>query len=156
MKIQVLTFAMSITLITTSCNKSAASKITEAEIAKTKEIIASSEKLPILEIDKKMHDFGTINEGDKVETEFILTNVGESDLIIIDAKASCGCTVPVKPSEPIKPGKSAPIKVSFDSNGKPGQQEKSITITSNTLSGIETCSIKAKVTPKKPSGLLNN
>ncbi len=154
MKTQVLsTIALGLLLAVTSCKDSAASKITQAEIAKTNEIIASSQKVPILEIDKKLHDFGTINEGDKVETEFILTNKGEADLVIIDAKASCGCTVPVKPSEPIKPGKSAPIKVSFDSNGKPGQQEKSITITANTESGIETCSIKANVIAKKAPGL---
>jgi hypothetical protein len=72
-------------------------------------------KFPKVKLDKEVHDFGTINEGDMVETEFLVTNDGEVDLIISDAKGSCGCTVPEPPKEPIKPGASAPIKVTFNS-----------------------------------------
>ena len=104
-------------------------------------------KFPKVELDKEVHDFGTINEGDVVETEFIVKNVGETDLIISDAKGSCGCTVPEPPKEPIKPGASAPIKVSFDSKGKPGSQEKTVTLTTNSENGHETFKIKANVTP---------
>ena len=105
-------------------------------------------KLPKVKLDKLVHDFGTINEGDKVETEFIVTNDGEADLVIAEAKGSCGCTVPQPPKDPIKPGDSAPIKVSFNSQGKPGAQEKTVTLTTNTENGHETFQIKANVTPK--------
>ena len=104
--------------------------------------------LPKVKLDKLVHDFGTINEGDKVETEFIVTNDGEADLVIDEAKGSCGCTVPQPPKDPIKPGDSAPIKVSFNSQGKPGAQEKTVTLTTNTENGHETFKIKANVTPK--------
>ena len=95
----------------------------------------------------RIFDFGYINEGDKVTTEFILTNTGDADLVIVSAVGSCGCTVPEPPKDPIKPGESAPIKVSFDSKGKPGNQEKTVTLTTNTENGREMFKIKANVTP---------
>ena len=58
-----------------------------------------------------------------------------------------GNNVPKPPKDPIKPGASAPIKVSFDSKGKPGAQEKTVTLTTNTENGHETFKIKANVTP---------
>lgn len=109
-------------------------------------------KYPAMTFNKKEHDFGVINEGDKVETTFAFTNTGEADLIIANASGSCGCTVPEFPKEPIKPGKTGKMKVSFDSNGKPGMQQKSVNITANTASGKDVLTIKANVTPKaKPA-----
>ncbi len=141
--------ALSVVLVTTSCKQeSAADKITDADMATAQAAKALEGKFPKVKLDKEVHDFGTINEGDKVETEFVVTNAGEVDLIISDAKGSCGCTVPQPPKDPIKPGASAPIKVSFDSNGKPGAQEKTVTLTTNTENGHETFKIKANVTPK--------
>jgi len=141
--------ALSVVLVTTSCKQeSAADKITDADMATAQAAKALEGKFPKVKLDKEVHDFGTINEGDKVETEFVVTNAGEVDLIISDAKGSCGCTVPKPPKDPIKPGASAPIKVSFDSNGKPGAQEKTVTLTTNTENGHETFKIKANVTPK--------
>ncbi len=109
-------------------------------------------KYPAMTFNKKEHDFGVINEGDKVETTFVFTNTGEADLIITNASGSCGCTVPEYPKEPIKPGKTGKMKVSFDSNGKPGMQQKSVNITANTASGRDVLTIKANVTAKaKPA-----
>ncbi len=140
---------LSLVLLTSACKKeSAADKITDADMATIEAAKALEGKFPIVKLDKEVHDFGTINEGDKVETEFMVTNGGEVDLIISDAKGSCGCTVPEPPKEPIKPGASAPIKVTFDSNGKPGAQKKTVTLTTNTEKGYETFEIKANVTPK--------
>jgi hypothetical protein len=141
--------ALSVVLVTTSCKQeSAADKITDADMATAQAAKALEGKFPKVKLDKEVHDFGTINEGDKVETEFVVTNAGEVDLIISDAKGSCGCTVPEPPKEPIKPGASAPIKVTFNSQGKPGEQKKTVTLTTNTEKGYETFEIKANVTPK--------
>jgi hypothetical protein len=141
--------ALSVVLVTTSCKQeSAADKITDADMATAQAAKALEGKFPKVKLDKEVHDFGTINEGDIVKTEFIVINDGEVDLIISDAKGSCGCTVPEPPKDPIKPGASAPIKVSFDSNGKPGAQKKTVTLTTNTEKGYETFEIKANVTPK--------
>lgn len=146
-KISIL--AVSLVLgLTISCKETQESKITEADIQALEAKKALIGKLPKIELDKTTHDFGTINEGDVVETEFIIKNTGESDLIIADAKGSCGCTVPVWPKAPIAPGESAPIKVSFDSNGKPGKQSKTVTLTTNTEVGNENFTINAEVTPK--------
>ncbi|MGV3704284.1 MAG: DUF1573 domain-containing protein [Arcticibacter sp.] len=77
------------------------------------------------------YDFGKITDGDKVSHDFKFTNTGTSPLIISNASASCGCTVPEYPHEPIAPGASAMIKVVFDSSGKVGLQNKQVIITSN-------------------------
>lgn len=139
---------VSMVLLLSSCNQTPKSKITAEDIEAIEAQQALVGKLPKIEFDKIEHNFGTINEGDVVETEFMVKNVGESDLIIADAKGSCGCTVPNPPKEPIAPGDSAPIKVSFDSNGKPGNQSKTVTLTTNTENGRETFTIRAEVTPK--------
>lgn len=78
------------------------------------------------------YDFGKIQEGETVEHTFTFTNSGENDLIITNAKGSCGCTVPYYPTEPIAPGATGEIKVSFNSKGKAGVQRKTVTITANT------------------------
>ncbi|UGS24723.1 DUF1573 domain-containing protein [Flavobacterium channae] len=139
---------LSLMVLATACKQeSAADKITDADMKAIQEANAIAGKVAKIELDKEVHDFGTIKEGDIVETEFIVKNVGDSDLLIHDAKGSCGCTVPLPPKEPIKSGDSAPIKVSFDSKNKPGQQEKTVTLTTNTANGHETFKIKANVTP---------
>jgi len=143
------TLSLALLVITlASCNDKGSSKITEQDMKSVEAEMALAGKLPKIELDKVEHDFGVIKEGEVVETEFIVTNIGDADLIIADAKGSCGCTVPQPPKEPIAPGQSAPIKVSFDSNGKPGQQSKTVTLTTNTETGNETFTIKANVSPK--------
>ena len=82
--------------------------------------------------EKKVYDFGTISEGEVVEHTFKFTNTGYTDLIISNASASCGCTIPDWPKEPIAPGKQGKIKVKFNSNGKKDMITKDITILANT------------------------
>ena len=102
----------------------------------------------LITLDKKVYDFGTVNEGDIVETSFIVTNSGKTDLVITNAKATCGCTIPVWPKAPIKPGETGEVKVKFNTNGKPNRQQKSVTLTTNTESGREILTLKGSVTPK--------
>ena len=103
---------------------------------------------PVAEFDKEVFDFGTVTEGEVVETTFVITNNGKSDLIITNAKATCGCTVPVWPKEAIAPGKTGDIKVSFNTSGKPNKQSKSVTLYTNTEKGTEVVKITGMVTPK--------
>ncbi|MEW5677342.1 DUF1573 domain-containing protein [Flavobacterium enshiense] len=141
--------AVTALVLSTSCkNENASDKISPESVAKMEQENAASGKLPVVKFNETEHDFGTIKEGEKVETVFKITNEGEADLIIINAQGSCGCTVPEWPKEPIKPGTSADMKVTFDSTNKPGQQQKTVTLTTNTKEGSEKVTINANVTPK--------
>jgi hypothetical protein len=89
-------------------------------------------KEPKFSFNETNWDFGKITEGDRVEHTFKFKNVGESDLIISNCSASCGCTIPDWPKEPIAPGESGVIKVEFNSAGKSDLVTKDITILANT------------------------
>ncbi len=97
---------------------------------------------PIISFYETEYNFGSIKEGDIVEHTFNFTNTGNSPLIISDAKASCGCTVPSFSSDEIASGDTGSISVKFDSSNKTGSQNKTITITANTENGIERLYIK--------------
>jgi hypothetical protein len=88
---------------------------------------------PIIKFDKDVYDFGKIKQGESVSYDFTFTNEGKAPLIIKDAVATCGCTVPEPPKDPILSGQSAKIKVVFNSAGKEGLQDKVVTITANTI-----------------------
>lgn len=88
---------------------------------------------PVMTFEKESHNFGEVTEGEVVEYSFKFTNTGNRDLLITKAEASCGCTVPEWPKEPLKPGQSGYMKVKFDSNGRPeGYTEKELYIQANT------------------------
>ena len=95
-----------------------------------------------------MHDFGRINEGDVVKTQFKFTNAGKVVLLISHAQASCGCTVPTTPKDPIRPGESGVIDVEFNSIGKRGETSKTVTIQANTKPMETVIMIKATVIPR--------
>jgi hypothetical protein len=108
---------------------------------------AESRDMPVLQFTDTVHNFGTIREGEKVEHTFSFTNTGKAPLLISGASASCGCTVPDFPREPITPGKTGIIRVSFDSKGKPGLQDKTVTVSANTARGQHYLKIISEVTP---------
>lgn len=87
--------------------------------------------LPKIQFDKTEHDFGIILQGEKVSYTFVFKNIGKHDLIIKDASASCGCTVPKFTSKPVKPGEIGEIEVIFDSSNRTGRQLKTLTVWSN-------------------------
>ncbi len=80
---------------------------------------------------EETHSFGTFEEGPIVETDFEFTNIGKEPITIKESHASCGCTVPTWPKEPIAPGKKGKIHVTFNSKGRVGQIHKDVTIVSN-------------------------
>lgn len=104
--------------------------------------------LPTMQFEEMEYNFGTIKEGDKVAHIYKLKNTGEVPLIIQDAKPSCGCTAPDWTKTPIPPGGEGFVKAEFDSNGKPGAQNKTITVTANTWPKTTRLSFRASVTAK--------
>jgi len=85
---------------------------------------------PVIEFDKDVHDYGTIEQHGNGVCEFTVSNTGNEPLIISKAKGSCGCTVPSYEKEPIMPGGTSTIKVKYDTK-RVGPINKSVTITSN-------------------------
>jgi hypothetical protein len=90
-------------------------------------------------------NFGTIMQGDQVKHDFEFTNTGKEPLIISNAAGSCGCTVPEWPKEPIAPGAKAMIKVTFNSAGKQGMQDKTVTLQSNAKQNPQVLHLKGNV-----------
>lgn len=137
-------------LVLVSCNDgNASSKVKKENVENAKKRDSEISKgAALIEFDKTVHDFGTVNEGEVVEATFIVKNTGKSDLIITHVRPSCGCTVPVWSKDPIKPGDSSKIVAKFNTAGKPNRQSKTITLTTNTLKGSEVLRIKGNVTPK--------
>lgn len=116
-----------------SCDNNPTKKINQQNLLETEKRLEQESVLPILKFDFDTYDFGQVNDGEIVEVDYTFKNIGESNLIIYDASASCGCTVPEYPKDrEIKPGESGVIKARFDSSGQTGKQVKSITLTTNT------------------------
>lgn len=108
-----------------------------------------------IEFEHEMFDFGMIEEGEKVSYAYKFTNKGTAPLILTNAKGSCGCTVPSWPKEPIAPGETEEIVVTFDTKNKSGRQIKNITITSNSTPAQTVIRIMGEVVPKplKPASI---
>lgn len=92
-----------------------------------------------------IHDFGTIEAGEKVSHLFTFKNSSNEPLVINSVKGSCGCTVPEWSKEPVAPGSEGQIEVFFNSKGKSGQQTKTVTINANGESQPIVLTIKAQV-----------
>jgi Protein of unknown function (DUF1573) len=100
--------------------------------------------------EKATHDFGEIFQGDKVEHTFRFSNTGNKDLVITNVEVTCGCTTPKGwPRDPIAPGESGELTVSFNSAGKNGKQNKVITITSNSVGTFNQVMFSATVIERK-------
>ena len=102
-----------------------------------------------IKFESTKHNFGMFSESTpKVSCVFKFKNVGDGPLIIHQAIASCGCTVPVYPKEPIKPGESGEITVKYDGYGRfPGRFRKSITLRTNGKVEITRLIIEGEMTP---------
>lgn len=94
-------------------------------------------------------NFGKVTDGEKVMITFHFKNTGTKPLIIAGAQASCGCTVPSKPEEPIAPGAEGEIKAEFNSSGRVGKATKNITVTCNTRENSHVLVFEGEVLPKK-------
>ncbi|MFZ7115475.1 MAG: DUF1573 domain-containing protein [Bacteroidota bacterium] len=97
------------------------------------------------------YNFGSIKQGEKVTYDFNFTNVGKEPLIITAANGSCGCTVPSYPKEPIGKSGKGVIHVEFNSAGKMGMQDKTVTLTSNSKSGAKVLHLKGNVEAPAPA-----
>ena len=122
------------------------SKQVSMEVPLTADGKVDTTKLPKFEFTQDAYDFGSIKQGEKISYAFIFKNTGSTPLIISSASASCGCTVPSYPEDPIQPGDESKIDVVFDSNGKMGMQTKTITLVANTIPNTKVLYLRGEVT----------
>ncbi len=111
--------------------------------------VAAMAQEPVITFEKTEHDFGKINEADgRVTTVFSFKNEGMQPLVLSNVRASCGCTTPKWTREPIEPGQTGEITVTYNPSGRPGRFQKTITVTSNATEGTKKLTIKGEVIPK--------
>jgi hypothetical protein len=103
---------------------------------------------PVLAFKEKEVNFGNIVQGTKVEHTFVFENKGTAPLIISNVAVTCGCTATSWPKEPIAPGQSSSMKISFNSAGKMGAQNSVVRIYSNATEPIEKVTLISNVTAK--------
>jgi len=137
----------------TSCNTKQTSEIKSEESYETNE---STIQTPIdstlfaaIKFDEREFSFGDAAQGQVLTHTFAFTNTGKSSLLIQNAVASCGCTVPQWPKESVAPGQKGSITVEFNSKNMTGQVKKTVTVTANTLPPTSQVSFTANILEAK-------
>lgn len=96
-----------------------------------------------------VYDFGKVGEGEIVEFSYRFKNTGTNPLVVTNVAASCGCTVADKPEAPVKPGEIGFIKVKFNSDKRPGEAHKTVTVSSNANPAFSELLLKGEVIGKQ-------
>ena len=122
-----------ISFILISCNIRNNNKNGEIQALELSGSMADTTSVQIID---SVYNFGKVTDGEKVVFSFRFKNTGKNPLIIASARASCGCTVPEKPEQPIKPGETGYLKIVFDSKGRVGQVQKEVSVASNAYPGF--------------------
>jgi hypothetical protein len=121
--------------------------IVSASFAQDKkgEAKAPNPNAPKLIFIESSHDFGTVVEGPQITYDFKIRNDGKEPLVLSNVRASCGCTVPTWPKDPILPGKESVVSATYNTSGRPGHFTKTITIESNAEGGNKVITITGEV-----------
>jgi len=115
----------------------------------TADLPLDSNQLARIVYNEPEFDFGSVTEGTVVKHDFNFTNTGKVPLTILNARSSCGCTIPEWPHDPIPPGGSGVITAKFDTKGKHLEQKKLIYITANTYPNETKVLLKGVVTAEE-------
>lgn len=147
MKITSITIILILSFASYSCDNSGNSKLSTDVVNNTKsadfEVVEGSG--PQFRFDETEHDFGSLIQGEKVTYSFVFANTGGSDLLINRVTSTCGCTVSNYPRTPIKSREKGTIEVTFNSRGKKGHQNKTVTVMANTEPNKTVLRVKATV-----------
>jgi len=136
--------AASLVLIFTACTNTSG-----RDAAERKSNYANMlDKPTTMEFEEMAYDFGKVKDGEQVNYVFKFKNTGSETLVLLDAKGSCGCTVPVWPKEPIPPGGTGEIDVTFDSENRVGMVRKTVRIQANTEPSTTTLTLTGEVIEK--------
>jgi Protein of unknown function (DUF1573) len=114
----------------------------------TADMPLDTNQLARIKFDEPEFDFGTVQEGQIVDHQYKFTNTGKVALTILNARASCGCTTPDWPKDPIPPGGTGVVSAKFNSDGRTGDQSKIIVVTANTHPNETRIRLKGHVNEK--------
>jgi hypothetical protein len=109
--------------------------------------LQAQNKGAIIKFDKNVHDYGTLYQNADGKSEFTFKNIGDEPLILSSVRSSCGCTIPQWPKEPILPGQSGVIVVTYDTK-RIGTINKQITVLSNATESQVVLNIKGNILQK--------
>lgn len=133
-----------------SCHNSGDKQLSGDLVTNPKSAQSTTDKKPVIKFDKYEFDFGKILQGEVVSYTFHFTNAGNAPLLITGVEKSCGCTASDYPRDPIQPGGSGEIKITYDSKGHQGIQSKTLLVNSNTMPAQTPLRVKAEVrTPEQ-------
>lgn len=153
MNIKFLAMGVLATMLAVACNNQNQSQGSggSANAADSSAVQAEGEESGpkgVIEFSSSEYNFGTVKEGEVVEHIFKFKNTGDAPVILSQVSASCGCTTPDYTKDPVLPGKEGEIKVSFNSQGQVGNQQKIVTVGSNAAVPVTTIQIKGIVEAK--------
>ena len=143
------TFIAFLTACGNADKKTSEAAVTTAQPTEASEAAAATADVTTVQWLDSAQNFGRVTDGEKVMITFHFKNTGTKPLIISNVQASCGCTVPSKPEEPIAPGAEGKITAEFNSEGRVGKASKNITVTANTKEGVAVLMFEGEVLPKK-------
>ena len=133
-----------------SCKNDGKKQLSGDLVTNPKSAESPSDKMPAIKFDRNEFDFGKILQGEVVSYTFHFINEGNAPLLITSVDKSCGCTASEYPKDPIQPGGSGDIKITYDSKGHHGIQTKVLIVHSNTMPSQTPIRIKAEVrTPEQ-------
>ena len=146
MRIKVLFLVfVGLLVVMVSCQNGNDKKLSGDLVTNPKSAQNPTDKAPVIKFDKTEFDFGKILQGEVVSYTFHFTNTGNAPLIITNVDKSCGCTASDFPRNPIEPGGTGEIKITYDSKGHHGFQSKALVVVANTIPSQTTLRIKAEV-----------
>lgn len=143
------TFIAFLTACGNADKKTSESAATTTQPTEASEAAAATADVTTVQWLDSTQNFGKVTDGEKVVITFHFKNTGTKPLVISNVQASCGCTVPSKPEEPIAPGAEGKITAEFNSEGRVGKASKNITVTANTKEGVAVLMFEGEVLPKK-------
>ncbi len=135
-----------IPVILVSCDVKRKDRIADDAMKQREQALKDSTTVQVIDT---AYNFGKVTDGEKVEYNYRFKNTGNKPLIITNATASCGCTVPQKPEMPILSGDTGFIKVIFDSKGRIGSAHKTVTVNSNAIPGFPQLLLTGEVVGKE-------
>jgi len=144
----ILALVLSIFLV--GCQSGGDKHLSTDLVTNPKSAQGAAEKQAVIQFDKTEFDFGKILQGEVVSYTFHFTNVGDAPLLITGVDKSCGCTASEYSREPIAPGQSGQVKITYDSKGHHGIQSKTLVVRANTNPAQTVLRVKAEVrTPEQ-------